>query len=82
MAITILPALPPMPRASRTRPPQACACGCAGLTRGGRFLPGHDAILLGWAIRIERGLITEAPAPHTAAAAAMVAERAKKAARG
>lgn len=23
--------------------PRACACGCEGLTKGGRFLPGHDA---------------------------------------
>ena len=23
--------------------PQACGCGCGGMTKGGRFLPGHDA---------------------------------------
>lgn len=22
---------------------QACLCGCGGMTKGGRFLPGHDA---------------------------------------
>jgi hypothetical protein len=25
--------------------PQDCTCGCGGQTRGGRFLPGHDAQL-------------------------------------
>jgi hypothetical protein len=25
--------------------PQPCLCSCGGLTRGGRFLPGHDARL-------------------------------------
>lgn len=23
--------------------PQECGCGCGGMTKGGRFLPGHDA---------------------------------------
>lgn len=23
--------------------PQPCGCGCGGMTKGGRFLPGHDA---------------------------------------
>lgn len=23
--------------------PQPCGCGCEGMTKGGRFLPGHDA---------------------------------------
>ena len=23
--------------------PKPCACGCGGITRGGAFLPGHDA---------------------------------------
>lgn len=25
------------------KPPQDCLCGCGGQTKGGRFLPGHDA---------------------------------------
>jgi len=29
------------PRAAKT--PQECTCGCKGMTKGGRFLPGHDA---------------------------------------
>jgi hypothetical protein len=31
----------PNGRASKT--PKACACGCGGMTRGGTWLPGHDA---------------------------------------
>lgn len=27
------------------RPPRACLCSCGGQTKGGRFLPGHDARL-------------------------------------
>ena len=27
--------------------PQSCWCGCEGMTKGGRFLPGHDAKLKG-----------------------------------
>ena len=29
----------------RRRDPRPCLCGCGGLTRGGRFRPGHDAKL-------------------------------------
>ena len=29
------------------REPQACGCGCGGMTKGGRFLPGHDARMHG-----------------------------------
>ena len=31
------------PRKGRT--PRSCLCSCSGTTRGGRFLPGHDARL-------------------------------------
>jgi hypothetical protein len=30
-------------RAPRSRDPRQCECGCEGMTKGGRFLPGHDA---------------------------------------
>lgn len=30
-------------RAAKVKEPQACLCGCGGSTKGGRFLPGHDA---------------------------------------
>ena len=33
------------PREGRT--PQRCLCSCGGTTKGGRFLPGHDAGLHG-----------------------------------
>ena len=33
------------PREGRT--PRPCLCSCGGTTRGGRFLPGHDARLHG-----------------------------------
>jgi hypothetical protein len=33
------------PRESRT--PRRCMCSCGGMTKGGRFLPGHDARLHG-----------------------------------
>lgn len=42
----------------------SCLCGCKQAT-GSRFVPGHDATLLAWALRVEKGLVKEAPAPHT-----------------
>lgn len=52
-------ALPPLPRAKRTKKtvPKPCECGCGDETRGGRFIPGHDSKLKAWMIRVERGLI-------------------------
>jgi hypothetical protein len=32
-----------MPRKSRS---YACACGCGGTTKGGQWLPGHDAKMI------------------------------------
>ena len=29
--------------AKRSKEPRDCQCGCGGQTKGGRFLPGHDA---------------------------------------
>ena len=52
-----LPALPKMPKKSKSKPPQKCNCGCGHMTRGGKFLPGHDARLHGWALRVERGIV-------------------------
>ncbi len=72
--------LPPMPRLPRERKPKAgrpCACGCADETRGGRFLPGHDARLYGWARRVERGVVAldDVPAPHTEAVRELLARQ-------
>ncbi len=30
-------------KAAEGRQPKECLCGCGGMTKGGRFLPGHDA---------------------------------------
>ena len=51
-----LPSLPSLPKASAV--PQRCSCGCGGLTKGGRFVPGHDAKLLAMRVRVERGICT------------------------
>lgn len=32
-------------RAKRTKDPRDCECGCGAQTKGGRFIPGHDAKL-------------------------------------
>ena len=55
---TGMPALPKMPRVRKPKPAQDCACGCGNQTKGGRFIPGHDARLHGWALRVERGICT------------------------
>lgn len=31
------------PRTRKVKEPKECTCGCGGMTKGGRFLPGHDA---------------------------------------
>ena len=31
------------PTAKKSKTPKECACGCGGMTRGGNWLPGHDA---------------------------------------
>lgn len=31
------------PRTRKVAEPKECTCGCGGFTKGGRFLPGHDA---------------------------------------
>jgi hypothetical protein len=35
-----------------------CLCGCGGRTRGGRFLPGHDA-------KLKKALVADARAQQT-----------------
>lgn len=47
---------------------RACACGCDGRTRGGRYLPGHDARHIGQLVKyIRAGAITESRALHSLA---------------
>lgn len=31
------------PKPRKAKEPRECTCGCGGMTKGGRFLPGHDA---------------------------------------
>lgn len=65
-------ALPAMPRTGRkARPVVACACGCGMGTRGTWF-PGHDGRATGWAVRIERGLMTIDQVPSNERAGAMI----------
>lgn len=33
-----------MPR--KPKLPAPCSCGCGGMTKGGKYLPGHDAKLV------------------------------------
>lgn len=44
----------------RMATPQQCLCGCNGETKGGRFIPGHDARMKGVFIREYREASTEA----------------------
>jgi len=50
--------LPKLPKRKKSAKPQNCSCGCGAMTRGGRFVPGHDAKLYGIVKRIEAELIT------------------------
>lgn len=34
---------PAAPRTRKGKDPKECKCGCGGMTKGGIFLPGHDA---------------------------------------
>lgn len=75
-----LPALPKMPKLPRKVKAKDCECGCKGQTRGGRFLPGHDARLHAWAIRVERGVVKadDVPEMHREAVKLALAKRAAK----
>jgi hypothetical protein len=76
----VLPSLPSLPRSSRrNRPVVPCACGCGAGTRGTWF-PGHDGRATGWAVRVERGMMTidDVPANERAGARIMIARREKE----
>lgn len=36
--------------------PKPCACGCGGMTKGGVFLPGHDAKTISAIIEVTGGI--------------------------
>lgn len=65
--INSLPAMPGMPRKGKT--PRQCTCGCGLMTKGGRYVPGHDARHHGWAIRIAGGYDTTGITPSERVAA-------------
>lgn len=54
-----MPRLPGLPKIKSVN---RCECGCPGLT-GNRFVPGHDAKLLGMVKRVEAGVWAEAKDP-------------------
>jgi len=77
-----LPKMPKLPGGKKFRKPKEqhpCACGCATPTTG-KWAPGHDARANGWAIRIERELLTlkDVPENERAGAKLMLAERKEK----
>lgn len=78
----LLAPLPPMPRSRKSKPPQACACGCGGETKGGKFIPGHDGRVKGWALRIERGVVKLKDVPDGEREAVKKFMAAQEAARG
>lgn len=47
----------------RAKTPRPCACGCKGLTRGGTWLPGHDAKALSRLLAEARATLASASAP-------------------
>lgn len=59
--LVALPALPKMSRGARPKT-NDCACGC-GQKTAANFVPGHDSRLRGWALRLERGLVTDKTFP-------------------
>lgn len=66
--------LPKLPRAPRKpKEPKICGCGCGNATRGGRFIPGHDARLHGWALRVTRGIVKLEDIEHEGERAAVKA---------
>lgn len=56
-AMPTLTAMPAMPKRAKSKPIHPCACGC-GMGTKSTWASGHDGRATGWAIRIERGIIT------------------------
>lgn len=65
--------VPPAARPARTPKaaptPQRCHCGCAGMTKGGKFVAGHDARLKGMLVRAARQTKPESGSAATKAQA-------------
>jgi len=77
-----LPTMPALPRVKKVKPTRPCACGC-GMATKSEWHSGHDGRATGWALRIERGLmsIDEVPANERRGAEIMLARHAAKAKR-
>lgn len=80
--VSALPKMPKLPggkKARKPRPQKPCACGC-GTPTTGLWAPGHDARANGWAIRIERELLTmkDVPENEREGAKRMLKERKEK----
>ncbi len=65
-----------MGKAKRVRPTKPCVCGCGTPTKG-TWAPGHDGRATGWALRVERGILTleQVPDNERAGAELMLARR-------
>lgn len=75
-----MPALPKLPSASKARKPKPmhdCACGCGTQTRS-QWAPGHDARAKGWALRIEREILTIKDVPENERPGALLMLKARK----
>lgn len=55
--------LPSMGSKHKSKPTHPCICGC-GLPTKGTWHTGHDGRATGWAIRIEKGLLTIEDVPE------------------
>lgn len=73
--VDALPKLPRLPRKPKAAV-NPCQCGCGTLVAR-RFVPGHDAKLHAWAIRVERGLLKLTEIKHEGVRAAVAAKVAK-----
>lgn len=59
-----LVAIPKPKRERKAKPAKACSCGCGGMTKGGRFIPGHDSRLHAWCRAVEKKLVALADIPE------------------
>lgn len=75
-----MPSLPSMPSRAKSKPIHPCQCGCGQGTKA-TWASGHDGRATGWAIRIERGVITMdgVPANERKGAQFMLTRRAEAA---
>lgn len=63
-------ALPRLPRAKKVAAVRPCACGC-GRSTARTWFPGDDGRSVGWAIRVERGVVALSDIPVAGRAGAL-----------